>query len=141
MLLTEPDPLLLGVTSKKFGQAAISHSENWTVTQEYFIVHLIIIILEIPFYFLSFYSLIRVVLHLCTLRWKLRIHQCLNLPVPFLSTSFVGVYVFHRRGDGSEGSRPLYIIQCSPHIISRVILVIFIFYGKTSKKRCGVIVI
>ena len=40
------------------------------------------------------------------------------LPLPFLSTSFVGVYAFYRRGDRSEGSRPLYMSlksECSPH--------------------------
>ena len=42
-----------------------------------------------------------------------------NLPLPFLSTSFVGVYVFYRRGDGSEGSRPLYMIECSPQMSSK----------------------
>ena len=40
------------------------------------------------------------------------------LPLPFLSTSFVGVYVFYRRGDGSEGSRPLYMSECSPQASS-----------------------
>ena len=39
----------------KFGQAAISHSANWTFTQEYLIVYLFNQFLEIPlFSFLLF---------------------------------------------------------------------------------------
>ena len=65
VLLMEPDPLFIEVFFKKFGQAAISYSANWTLTQEYLITYLLISLGNTPIYF-PFYSLIRVVLHLYT---------------------------------------------------------------------------
>ena len=55
------------------------------------------------------------VLHLCTRRWDCEYTSDFILPLPFLSTSFVGVYVFYQMGDGSEGSRPRYS-ELPPHL-------------------------
>ena len=44
----------IGVFFKKFGQAAISYSANWTFTQEYFIVPLLISFFGNTLIFFSF---------------------------------------------------------------------------------------